>query len=468
MDGIEFMSRSGNRYVYDDNSGQIFNLQGRDAEEVLAEYREKMGSTEDGTVGIVSPDDVEDYCVGQGHGFRQLILNVTDECNFRCRYCCFSDHYHLTRGYSGHSMSKETAEKAVDLYFAYMARTRKSNPLLEPFVGFYGGEPLLNFDVIRHTVEYIKAKYGQYKIGYNITTNGYLLKGDIADYLVSNRFSILVSIDGDRETHDRNRVMIDGTGTFDVVYSNICDLVKKYPEYTSISASACFDYRTDFTEVERFFETSGISLIKYSMIEKSNSTYYDRFTQEDIELYQRRMQRLWEKILILASNGEFKGDKFLFRSFGVGFMEMAYHRMIGDFKNSLISCTGACVPGEKIMVSSDGTLNICERINCHFPIGDVDSGIDFSAISRYINQYNDAVGTHCKGCPVKKLCSHCFVTFAKDGFFQFEPQTCDSFRESVRIALQDFVTLLEIDPSFADELTVKYYDYLVKEKIGGC
>ncbi len=468
MNYVEFTSESGNRYVYDDNTGQIFNIQNRSAEDTIREYESKMGLSVSYSIVNVKPKDVEDYCIHQGRGFRQLILNVTNECNFRCKYCCYSDQYQFTRGYDNKKMTSDVAEKAIDLYFSYLSETRKSNPLLEPFIGFYGGEPLLNFDIIKHVVEYIKSHHGQYKIGYNITTNGYLLNHHISDFLVENNFSILVSIDGDRETHDRNRITIDGEGTFDCVYDNICEFVKRYPDYELISASACFDYETNFFKVEEFFDTSCISLIKYSIIEQNHSTYYNKFTSDDMVVYQKQMKKVWHKILSLAELKQFKSDKFLFRSFGVGFMEMAYHRMVGDYRNLLIPFTGSCVPGEKIMVSSDGKFNICERINDHFPIGDVYSGIDYVAIAKYINEYNRVVGYNCKNCSVKRLCSLCFTKFSKDGHFEYDPVACISFVDSVKRTLRDFVTLLEADPSFADELTVRYYKYIAEKKIGGC
>ena len=150
------------------------------------------------------------------NGFSQLTLKVTEQCNMRCKYCIYSEHYPDTKFYSEVYMKWETAKKAVDDFLSHFHRTWERNKTRKPVIAFYGGEPLLGFDVIKKTVEYVKSEYSQYCFNYSITTNGLLLKNkDIANFLKENGFWIVVSLDGTKDNHDRYRVTRGGAPTYD-------------------------------------------------------------------------------------------------------------------------------------------------------------------------------------------------------------------------------------------------------------
>lgn len=144
-----------------------------------------------------------------------LTLNVAAGCNLSCRYCWnFGGRY---SGDSGALMNDETAREAVDLAVAHSLEDD------EILVDFYGGEPLLNWDVVRQTIEYctlIQIK-GRRNFRYKITTNGTLLSDEIVDYLGGKPVELGVSIDGPREVHDVNRPFSSGEGSWDVIYSNV-------------------------------------------------------------------------------------------------------------------------------------------------------------------------------------------------------------------------------------------------------
>lgn len=140
-------------------------------------------------------------------GIKSISLFVTQNCNLRCRYC-------LTRR-TGHivnkNMSLDVAQSSIDLLL------RESNDLDEVIVGFYGGEPMLRFDLIRRIIDYARprAERAGKKIIFSATTNGTSLTDDMVDYLADHQVSLLWSIDGDRDKHDTNRIFPDGSGSFD-------------------------------------------------------------------------------------------------------------------------------------------------------------------------------------------------------------------------------------------------------------
>lgn len=144
-----------------------------------------------------------------------VMLNVTDQCNFRCRMCFCN--------WDSKFMTKEIADKAIEL-----AMSRKDPNLDKITVTFFGGEPMLNFPLIKYVIDKYKDK-----CGYSMTTNGSLLTPEILDYLKENNCNILFSIDGDKETQDYNRPFAKGTAsTFDVLKPIIPEILKRYPQVT--------------------------------------------------------------------------------------------------------------------------------------------------------------------------------------------------------------------------------------------
>ncbi|MCI0470911.1 MAG: radical SAM protein, partial [Candidatus Aminicenantes bacterium] len=141
----------------------------------------------------------------------RITLGVTDSCNMRCRYCAYSGKYTYHRRHGNTFMARETMRKAVDFYLTNSTETNPKN------ISIYGGEPLLNYDLIHDCVRYVSQEKG-IRAEYNMTINGTLLTEKRMDFLAENDFSLLISIDGPSEIHGRNRVFKNGKNSFDTIY----------------------------------------------------------------------------------------------------------------------------------------------------------------------------------------------------------------------------------------------------------
>ncbi len=137
------------------------------------------------------------------------IFVVTTACNMSCIYCQANNGEHCSSLY----MSKEMAEKAVDISLQSPARFLSFE--------FQGGEPLLNFDIIKHIVLYAEAHKGNHEIAYNVVTNLTLITDEILEFLNEYNFGISTSIDGPEFIHNGNRPFRDGKGTYDKVLQSI-------------------------------------------------------------------------------------------------------------------------------------------------------------------------------------------------------------------------------------------------------
>lgn len=139
------------------------------------------------------------------------IFVVNTACNMNCIYCQANNGKEKPHLF----MDKATAEKAVDI--ALQSPTKYLN------FEFQGGEPLLNFEIIKHIVKYTEQRKGSHEITYNVVSNLTLLTDDIVQFFVNYNFGVSTSIDGSERVHNNNRRFLDGTGTF----SKVLESVKK-------------------------------------------------------------------------------------------------------------------------------------------------------------------------------------------------------------------------------------------------
>lgn len=149
-----------------------------------------------------------------------LLLQVTQQCNLRCSYCAYSGNYN-NRIHDSQKMNFNTAQNAIDFYF-YHSKNRE-----ELSIGFYGGEPLIEFSLIKKCVEYCEEHKSGKEINYRVTTNGTLINDVIIDFFIKYNFSVTISLDGDKEAHDKNRKFRDGRGSFDLILKNLSKIREK-------------------------------------------------------------------------------------------------------------------------------------------------------------------------------------------------------------------------------------------------
>ncbi len=382
-------------------------------------------------------------------GAGQCILEVTQRCNMRCAYCTFSGGYAFHRTHSGADMDWPTAKAAVDLLAA------RDLAFDGPFVslGFHGGEPLLRFDLIRQVIEYATSKPSLTALNlcFSMTTNGTLLHDDVIRYLAKSEVTLLISLDGPREIHDRNRVFADGSPTFDGVMRNVQRVRKLEPGYfrQRVSFSITVAPDTDLLLLRGFLEESDLFQpyrIRVSYVVPGNPHYAS--AHPACPDRNRQQQALFDEFMRSRIDGQTPSR------LAVALFEPAFVRLHKRtvFRGPVTSAVagGACFPGgRKMYVASDGTLHICEKMNPHFAIGDVYAGLDAHRISRVLSEYQAIVGREdCRGCWAFRLCPTCFSTV--DGPARFcapNHAECDAFRAA---ALHDLAAYCAAQECNAD------------------
>ena len=461
--GMPIETASGNKYLYNDNIGMVIPYY-LYSDVKFADKWESQGlfGLPDGRECNVSRELIKKHLIDDGNGFKHLILSITESCNMRCKYCTYSEHYQNNKSYSSAMMDFDTAKMAVDYFYENFKKTLRVNPLRKPALGFYGGEPLLNFNLIQKVIDYVLERYPDYNTLLNVTTNGTLLNGDKLEYLIKNNVSIAISLDGPKEVHDRSRVMREGKGTFDIIMKNIREMKQKYPEYIKCMIIATYDWKTDLLKSKRFFDENKDSLPQISRVDAISahfSDYYDQFSKEDENKHLEQVNELkkmyFERMRSADGDNEVEfSDAFLLGNYAQFLLRpMGVTRRI-----PMMPYTAACIPGEKISVKCDGTFHACERISPNFPIGNAATGLDFDAIARMVIEYNKKIATDCKQCPVKRICGMCMAWCSGKSTFEKNPSNiCDIIRGSSKQAIEELYTMMEQNPKLYARFTSDYY-----------
>lgn len=224
-------------------------LKGRFSEATLREaYEELRALYEKGQ--LFSPDEYGRFAaLLKGAPIKSMCLNVAHDCNLRCRYC-----FAAQGDFGGRRMLMpfDVARRAID----FLVERSGGRHNLE--VDFFGGEPLMNFKVVRQTVAYARSleKTHHKNFRFTITTNGLLLDDDKIDFINREMSNCILSLDGRREVNDRLRVRVDGSGSYDSIVPKFQKLVKRRPKDRDYYIRGTYSrYNLDFTnDVRRMLD----------------------------------------------------------------------------------------------------------------------------------------------------------------------------------------------------------------------
>jgi len=355
--------------------------------------------------GINSADELK--TIYQSSGLFHLVLELTEKCNLRCKYCVYSGRYSKRRIHGSKDMSFETGKKAVDYFFDM----NNGNPS----IGFYGGEPLLRIDIIKKIVNYAttKSKY----CTFNMTTNGTLFTDEIIQFVVNNRISVLISLDGPKEFHDRYRIHKNGKGSHEKIIQNI----KKIKKYSStffednVGFTPVLSPPYDFEAITKFFSGDFFNVnakknenkIIYSFVDTHETSFFKDFKLAEFENSKYRlMAELRHKYLNSLVNNCYNDLTIEKRLFNKEFLRIDQRPtdIIGDNYPP----QGTCIPGQrKLFVDVDGRLFMCERVDRNVIIGSVDKGLCYEKIYNFLTKY-EKFFEDCKDCWAQRLCMKCY------------------------------------------------------------
>ena len=380
---------------------------------------------------------------------QQVIFETTEACNLRCKYCIFHEENDKFRKFGTKSMDMEMARKVLDYAF-------ENSYMPEMYIGFYGGEPLLNFKFIKDCVNYAIKNNRSKDITFSMTTNATLITKEIAEYLSGiPNFNVTVSFDGDESIHNENRVFNSGEGSFKAAFEGmkyLKDAYGKDRQYCiSLSSVVSPPYTKEkFDRIQKFY-------IENCKGMQTNTTYvelpYDRGGGFDkSELIEDRMPMLlWDKQKTITD----RRNSFT-TGVNISALSRIHKRSLTSKPNKWNSLNGCCIPGmRRLYVTVDGKFLPCERIGNAPYIGDVDSGLDFETIKKYyVDDYVKESLQDCSQCWALPLCgicySHCYTSEGID--IERKQKACYDQRYSIKQHLIYYHELIKEDPDFITDL----------------
>ena len=277
------------------------------------------------------------------------IFVVTTACNVGCIYCQANNGETCSSIY----MTKEIAEKAVDIAL--------QSPAKHLNFEFQGGEPLLNFEIIKYIYEYAEKNKEKHEITYNVVTNLTLLTDEILDFFIDNNFGISTSIDGPEYLHNQNRPFKDGNGTFERAKASIEKIKEKGMRVGAIQTTTRYSLKYPREIVRAYKELGFESIFIRPLTPLGKATRnWDKigYTPEEfIEFYKEVVD---EVIKINKEDGYMREDH----------SAILLSRMKGEFVNymELRSPCGASIG--QLAYYSDGEIFTCDEGRMLYEMGD--------------------------------------------------------------------------------------------------
>lgn len=317
---------------------------------------------------------------------KALCLHIAHDCNIRCKYCFASQgDFKGTRSL----MSSKVGKKAINFLISKSGNRRN----LE--VDFFGGEPLMNFDVIKEIVDYGRnvEKLHNKNIRFTITTNGVLLNDDIMDYINEHMHNIVLSLDGRKETNDKMRYTVHGDGTYDIIMPKLMEMVRRRNHKNYYVRGTFTRYNLDFAEDALHLADLGFKNISVEPVVASDEKDY-AIQEEDLPKIFQQYEYLADECIKRKKNGN-----------GFNF----FHFMI-DLNQGpcVIKRLRGCGAGaEYLAVTPEGDLFPCHQFvgNDNFKLGNVLEDLLDTSLYRSFADAHVYNKEACNQCWAKFYCS---------------------------------------------------------------
>jgi len=368
-----------------------------------------------------------------------VVMNVTNQCNLSCSYCYeYGEDKISTPDGKTKFMSAETAQSTVDFLLDQSPGRRMVH------LTFFGGETLLNFPVVKSTIEYARNKaqeQGKY-IDFSMTTNATMLTSEIISFLAENNVGVTVSIDGPKESNDQFRVFHNGKGSYDVIAPKIKELVTVH---RSRPIGARVTLTAQVVDVKKIFrhltDEMGFDEVGFAPV-----------TTSPVRLY------------AIGNNGL---DKVLaqFTELAEEYLEYALENRHHGFSNvndtlqelhQGVSKAYPCGAGLGLLgVSPSGDIGLCHRFvdSPSGKLGHIDTGIDREAQMEHLNRGHINTKYDCHTCWARPVCSggcyhEAFVRYGDTGHANLH--YCDWIRGWTDVCLRVYGEIASRNPKYLE------------------
>ena len=392
---------SGAIHVVDDVTYDVIALyEGHTREEIVNSLRERYPETEveealDEVQMLVdneelfTKDTYENYIMDfkkRPTVVKALCLHIAHDCNLACQYCFAEEgEYHGRRAL----MSFEVGKKALDFLIANSGNRRN----LE--VDFFGGEPLMNWQVVKDLVAYGREqeKLHDKKFRFTLTTNGVLLNDEVMEFCNREMGNVVLSIDGRKEVHDKMRPFRKGAGSYDLIVPKFQQFAESRHQDKYYVRGTFTHYNLDFSEDVLHLADLGFKQISVEPVVAEPKEPY-AIREEDLPKLFEEYDKL--AVDLIRRQKEGKPVTFFHYKLDLNGGPCVYKRLSG------------CGSGtEYLAVTPTGDLYPCHQFVGHdeFKLGDVFHGVERNDIVEEFKLCNVYAKDKCKDCFARFYCS---------------------------------------------------------------
>ncbi len=317
---------------------------------------------------------------------KAMCLNVAHDCNLRCEYCFAAKG---DFGCGRKLMPLEVGKKAIDFLIEHSAGRRN----LE--MDFFGGEPLMNWEVVKELVLYAREqeKLHDKNFRFTITTNGLLLTDDKIDFINKEMSNCVLSLDGRKEVNDRLRVRVDGTGCYDQIVPKYQKLVAERGDKDYYARGTFTRYNLDFTQDVLHMADLGFDQVSVEPVVSDEKLDYS-IKEQDLPRVFQEYETLANSILQRRKEG--KGFNF-------------FHFMIDLNQGpcAIKRLRGCGCGNEYVAVTPEGDIYPCHQFvgDEQWKMGSVLDGSFNLPMKERFAKANVYSKTDCKNCWAKFYCS---------------------------------------------------------------
>ena len=394
---------SGSVHAVDDVAYDIIGMyESSEKEDIVRRITEKYRVTEEEVMSCIADIDAlkkdkklfcediyeekADVLKNKNNVIKALCLHVAHTCNLSCEYCFASQgKYHGDRAL----MSFEVGKRALD----FLIENSGDRTNLE--VDFFGGEPLMNFEVVKELVAYARSieKDAGKNFRFTLTTNGILLNDEVTDFCNMEMNNVVLSLDGRKEVHDRFRKDYKGRGSYDVIVPKFLDFVKKRGNKSYYIRGTYTHANTDFTNDIFHMADLGFKELSMEPVVCEPSCEY-ALTKDDLPVLLEQYEILAREMI----KRENEGRGFTF-----------YHYMI-DLENGpcIYKRISGCGSGTEYMaVTPWGELFPCHQFvgDEKYSMGNIWDGVTNTGLREKFKKCNAYSRKECKDCWAKLYCS---------------------------------------------------------------
>ena len=352
------------------------------ADDVAEAYSELRSLYEDGILFSADPD----VAPPNSPVIKSMCLHIANDCNMRCAYC-FADGGDYKSGRK--LMSLETAKAALD----YTVKSSAGIHNLE--VDFFGGEPLLNYNVVKETVAYgreLEKKFDK-NIRFTMTTNGTLLDDEKIDFINREMYNVVLSVDGMKSTNDKMRTFSNGAGTYDIIIPKYKKLVSGRP------ADKSWYVRGTFTRENLNFCDDVLHLVDLGFDQVSVEPVVLP-ASDPLSIREEDLPQIFAEYEKLAMEIVRRGKEGRYFNF--------FHFMIDlDAGPCIYKRIKGCGSGtEYIAITTDGEVFPCHQFVSYpqFKLGDIENGVVNKELREEFFHNNIIENETCKKCFAKYFC----------------------------------------------------------------